>query len=48
MNGRTGNGPTINNVSQSVPLPFLRTSSGLRGMILHREKMKGWTYFIYR
>jgi hypothetical protein len=29
-----------------VPLPFRNTSSGVRGMMLHSEKMKGWTYFM--
>jgi hypothetical protein len=37
---------TMSSVSQSVPLPFRSTSSGLSGMMLHSEKMKGWTYFI--
>ena len=39
---------TIRSVSQRVPLPFRNTSSGFRGMMLHKEKMKGWTYFMYR
>lgn len=39
---------TIKRVSHKVPDPLRRTSSGLRGMMLHREKIKGWTYFMYR
>ena len=37
---------TIKSVSQSVPLPLRRTSSGLRGMMLQSEKMNGLTYFM--
>lgn len=32
---------TISKVSQSVPVPLRNTSSGLKGMMLHSEKMKG-------
>ena len=37
---------TMSNISQSVPVPFLKTSSGLRGMMVQREKTKGCTYFM--
>ena len=37
---------TINKVSQSVPVPFLNTSSGHSGMMLHKLKMNGCTYFM--
>ena len=37
---------TISSVSQRVPLPFRKTSSGLSGIMLQSEKMKGWTYFM--
>ena len=36
----------MSSVSQSVPEPFRRTSSGLSGMMLQSEKTKGWTYFM--
>ena len=39
---------TMSNVSHSVPEPFRNTSSGFKGMMLHSEKMNGWTYFMYR
>jgi hypothetical protein len=45
---RGGEDITISKVSQSVPLPFLKTSSAMRGMIVQRENVNGWTYFIYR
>ena len=38
----------MSNVSHNVPLPFRNTSSGLSGIMLQREKMNGWTYFMYR
>lgn len=41
-------GRTMRSVSQSVPEPLRRTSSGLSGMMLHSEKTKGCTYFMYR
>ncbi|KAG2090818.1 hypothetical protein BD769DRAFT_1781645 [Suillus cothurnatus] len=43
-----GLGHTIRSVSQSVPLPFRKTSSGQSGMMLHGEKMKGCPYFMYK
>lgn len=39
---------TMRRVSQSVPLPFRNTSSGLSGIMVQRAKMKGCTYFMYR
>lgn len=35
---------------QCPPLnkPIIQTSSGSIGMMVHRAKMKGWTYFMYR
>ena len=36
----------MRSVSHNVPDPFRKTSSGFRGMMLHNEKMKGWTYFM--
>jgi len=36
----------MSKVSQRVPLPFRRTSSGQSAMMLQREKMNGWTYFM--
>ena len=32
---------TINNISQSVPVPLRNTSSPPRGKIIHNEKIKG-------
>lgn len=37
---------TMSSVSHRVPLPFLNTSSGFKGIMLHSEKMNGWTYFM--
>lgn len=37
---------TMRSVSHRVPVPFRRTSSGLRGMMLHSENINGWTYFM--
>lgn len=34
---------TISNISQRVPLPLRKTSSGDMGIIVAREKIKGWT-----
>jgi hypothetical protein len=39
---------TISRVSHNVPDPFRKTSSGFNGIILQREKIKGWIYFIYK
>lgn len=44
--GEEGEKRTINNVSHNVPVPFLSTSSGHSGMILHSEKINGCTYFM--
>jgi hypothetical protein len=41
-----GRRPTMRSVSHNVPDPLRRTSSGLSGMMLQREKTKGWTYFM--
>lgn len=38
------NASTMRSDSQSVPEPFLSTSSGLIGMIVQSEKMNGCTY----
>jgi hypothetical protein len=40
--------PTMSNISHKVPVPFLRTSSGFKGIMVQSEKMKGCTYFMYR
>ena len=40
------NACTMSSVSHSVPDPFRKTSSGSMGMIVHRAKMNGWTYFM--
>ena len=37
---------TMSSVSHNVPDPFRKTSSGSMGMIVHKAKMKGWTYFM--
>lgn len=34
---------TIRSISQRVPLPLRRTSSGDIGIIVAKEKMNGWT-----
>jgi len=39
---------TMSKVSHNVPDPLRNTSSGFRGIMLHNEKMNGWTYFMYR
>ena len=39
---------TMSKVSHNVPDPLRNTSSGFRGMMLHSEKMNGWTYFMYK
>lgn len=38
---------TISSCSHSVPEPLRSTSSGGMGMMVAREKMKGWMY-LYR
>jgi hypothetical protein len=39
---------TISSVSQRVPEPRRRTSSGFIGMMLQSEKINGFTYFMYK
>ncbi len=38
----------MRSISQSVPVPFRSVSSGPSGKMVQSEKMKGWTYFMYR
>eukprot|EP00951_Prasinocladus_malaysianus_P024164 scaffold207812_cov18-Prasinocladus_malaysianus.AAC.1 len=42
--GLTWKAWTMRRVSQRVPEPLRRTSSGGMGMIVAREKMNGWMY----